>query len=61
MNNVRLDWNDFTSGRTRECFCVGTTAPGKFDDFAAEAAALAYQAVRTSFRDPGNEQVVISW
>ena len=40
MNNVRLDWNDFTSGRTRECFCVGTTAPGKFDDFAAEAAAL---------------------
>lgn len=31
------------------------------DSTAAEAAALAYQAVRTSFRDPGNEQVVMSW
>lgn len=34
---------------------------GVADSTAAEAAALAYQAVRTSFRDPEDEQVVVSW
>ena len=34
---------------------------GVADSTSAEAAALAYQAVRTSWRDPGDDEEVVSW